>query len=70
MGQALEKRTCRDDNRAAPDLPPIHQMNAARAAVLDDQRGDLGLLDVQIRLALQNLLHADAVLLLVALRAR
>ena len=48
----------------------IHQMDATHALIFDNQRRDFGLLDMEVGFALQNLLHPDAILLLVALRPR
>ena len=69
VGQTVEKRPGRDDHGAAMDVPAVHQLNAANPAIFNPQRRHLGLFDPQVRLALQNLLHANPVLLLIALGA-
>ena len=49
---------------------PSRSRTPVTPAILDRHRRHLGLHDTQIRLGLQHLAHANAVLLLVALRAR
>jgi hypothetical protein len=48
----------------------VNEVDAAHTAVINDQRRDFRLLNVEVRLAFKNLLHPYAILLLVALRAR
>ncbi len=70
MGQTVQERSGRYDHRAAGNAPSVHQMYPAYTPVLNDERGHFGLLDVKVRFALEDFLHAHPVLLLVALRAR
>ena len=45
-------------------------MDSANAAIFNDQRRDFRLLDVKVGLTLQDFLHPNAVLLLIALSSR
>ena len=75
VDEAIEKCAGGDDDGAGVDGAAVAQleaMSAARAvgSGVDQQIDDFGLLDVEAGLRLEHLAHFDAVLLLVALRAR
>ena len=71
MGQAIQERPGGDDHRARFHGAPVAQQNAGDAAAFaDGQRRHFGLLDAEVRFRLQHLAHAEAVQLLVHLRAR
>jgi hypothetical protein len=70
VGQAVQKGSSGDDYRIRLQSPPIAKLNAADAAIGNNQLGDLRLNDPQIRLGFEDFAHPKAVLLFVALRAR
>ncbi len=70
MGQAVQKRSRRNDDGAAGDSASVHEMYPAYAPVLDHESGHFGLLDMEVRFALENLFHPNPVLLFVALSSR
>ena len=70
MRQSVEERAGGDHHRLASDIAPVHQTDPAHTPVFDHERRHFGLLNLEILFPLQYFLHADAVLLLIALRAR
>jgi hypothetical protein len=78
VDEAVEKSSCGDDDGLGADGAAVAKAesgNAARATfcvirnIIDDEFGDLGLLDLEVGLRFENLAHFDAVGLLVTLRA-
>src|SRR5581483_7746270 len=81
MDEAIEERAGGDDDGPGADQPPIAESYPAHAPggktvkrwtglLLENQIYDLGLLDHQIALGLEAALHLNAILFLIALRAR
>ena len=70
VGQTVQESSCGDDHRLGIDGAAVAQLDPSDAAVLDRERGDLGLLDAQVGFLLEHLAHARAVEFLVHLRAR
>ena len=70
MGEPIQKCPGSDDDRPTVDAPPIHKLHASHSTILDPKRRHLSLFDPKIWLPLQNFLHANSVLLLVALGPR
>ena len=71
VGQPVEEGTGGDDHRPGVHGAAVAQQHSGDAPIgADLERRDFRLLDTQVRLLLQHLAHADAVQLLVHLRAR
>ena len=52
--QTIEKRAGSNDHGPAMDAASIHQMHTAHTTVFNDQRRDFRLLDMEVRLALEE----------------
>jgi hypothetical protein len=73
MREPVQKSARGNDDGLTRNGPPISQQDAGSPmghAILDHQLSDLGLQDPQVRFPLQDIAHANTILLLVALRAR
>ena len=70
MRQAVQKSSGGDNHGAGLDGAAVAQLNARDAAVPNGKRRHFGLLDPKVGLLLENFAHADAVHLLIHLRAR